>query len=104
VEGNGGGRGGPPAEGTGEVDGEVHRAAVELEEAETGLKDGRSGPSAWRCLAADGEPVIEAACGWVGELRGAIPELGDGSAGPGSGRRELVPVRYLMVGWAVAES
>jgi hypothetical protein len=29
------------------VDGEVHGAAVELEEAEMGLKDGRSGPYTW---------------------------------------------------------
>jgi hypothetical protein len=86
------------------VDDEVYGAAVELEEAKMRPMDGWSGPSAWRCLAADGEPVIEAAGGWVGELRGAILELGDGSVGPGSGRRELVPVRCLMVGWAVAES
>jgi hypothetical protein len=48
AEGNGDGRGGPQAEGAGEVDGEVHGAAAELEEAEMGLKDGRSGPSVWR--------------------------------------------------------
>jgi hypothetical protein len=36
MEGNDSGRGGPPAEGAGEVDGEVHGAAAELEEAETG--------------------------------------------------------------------
>jgi hypothetical protein len=42
------------------VDSEVHEAATELEEAETGPKDGRSGPSTWRRLAADGEPVVEA--------------------------------------------
>ncbi len=29
-------------------------------------------------------PVVEAAGGWVGELRGAVAELGDGSAGPES--------------------
>jgi hypothetical protein len=73
------------------LDGEVHGAAAELEEAEMGPKDGRRGPSAWRCLAADGEPVVEArtvveaACSWVGELRGAVPELRDGSARTGSG-------------------
>jgi hypothetical protein len=33
-------------------------------------------------------PVVEAAGGWVGELHGAISELGDGPAGPGSGRRD----------------
>jgi hypothetical protein len=33
------------------VDGEVHGAAAELEEAEMGLKDGRSGPSTWGCSA-----------------------------------------------------
>jgi hypothetical protein len=48
VEGNGGDRGGPLAEGAGKVDGEVHGAAAELEEAEMGPKDGQSGPSAWR--------------------------------------------------------
>jgi hypothetical protein len=48
VEGNDGGRGRPPAKGAGEVDGEVHGAAAELEEAEMGPKDGQSGPSAWR--------------------------------------------------------
>jgi hypothetical protein len=45
---NGGGRGRPRAEGAGKVDGEVHGAAAELEEAEMGPKDSRSGPSAWR--------------------------------------------------------
>jgi hypothetical protein len=44
------------------VDGHVHGAAAGLEEAEMGPKDGRSGPSAWRRLAADGEPVVEA---WI---------------------------------------
>jgi hypothetical protein len=29
-------------------------------------------------------PVVEAASGWVRELRGAVAELGDGSAGPES--------------------
>jgi hypothetical protein len=48
--------------------------------------------------------VVEAADDWVGELHSAVPELGDGSAGPGSGQRELAPVRCLMVGRAVAES
>jgi hypothetical protein len=58
------------------VDGEVLGAAFEIEEAETGPKDGQSGPSAWRHLAVDGEPAA-AACagGWeadvqVGERRG----------------------------------
>jgi hypothetical protein len=54
-----------------------------LEEVETGPKGGQSGPSTWRCLAADGEPVVEAGTGcrggWVEELRGAAPELRDGS-------------------------
>jgi hypothetical protein len=27
-------------------------------------------------------PVVEATSGWVRELRGAVAELGDGSAGP----------------------
>jgi hypothetical protein len=49
-------------------------------------------------------PVVEAAGNWVGERRGVVPELGDGSAGLGSGRRELAPVRCLMIGWAAAES
>jgi hypothetical protein len=40
------------------VDSEVHGAAAELEEAEIGPKDGWSGPSAWRRLVADGEPVV----------------------------------------------
>jgi hypothetical protein len=40
------------------VDGGVHGAAAELEEAETGLKDGWSGPSTWRRLAADGELAV----------------------------------------------
>jgi hypothetical protein len=48
VEGNGGGRGRPPTEGVDEVDGEVHGVAAELEDAETGSKDGQNGPSAWR--------------------------------------------------------
>jgi hypothetical protein len=60
----------------GEVDGEVHGAAAELEEAETGPKDGRSGPSAWRRLAADGEPVVAACVG--GRGRGAMSGLGSG--------------------------
>jgi hypothetical protein len=54
------------------------------------------------------EPTVEARSGgrggWVGELRGTVPELEDGSAGLRSGQRELAPVRCLMVGQAVAES
>jgi hypothetical protein len=38
--------------------------------------------------------VVEVAGGWVGELCGTVPELGDGSAGLESGQRELVD------GWA----
>jgi hypothetical protein len=57
------------------VDGEVHRTAMELEEAETGPKDGRSGPSAWRRLAADGEPAVEVETGGRGGRR-----LGQGVA------------------------
>jgi hypothetical protein len=49
MEGNDDGRGGPLAEGVGEVDGEVHGAAAELEEAETGPKVG--------------EPAVEAGTG-----------------------------------------
>ncbi len=75
AEGNGGGRGRPLAEGAGEVDGEVHGAAVELEKAETGLKDCQSGPSAWRRLVADGEPVVEAGTYGLGGRR-----LGRGAA------------------------
>jgi hypothetical protein len=48
--------------------------------------------------------VVKAVGGWVEELRGATPELRDGSARPGSGRREPTPVRCLMVGRAVAKS
>jgi hypothetical protein len=48
------------------VDGEVHGATVELEKAETGLKDCQSGPSAWRRLVADGEPVVAACAGGRG--------------------------------------
>jgi hypothetical protein len=48
------------------VDGEVHGAAVELEKAETGLKDCQSGPSAWRRLVADGELVVAACAGGRG--------------------------------------
>jgi hypothetical protein len=48
------------------VDGEVHGAAAELEEAETGPKDRQSGPSTWRCLAADGEPAAVACVGGRG--------------------------------------
>jgi hypothetical protein len=51
------------------VDGEVHGAVAELEEAETGLKDGRTGPSAWRHLVADGEPAVEAGTGGRGGRR-----------------------------------
>jgi hypothetical protein len=54
------------------------------------------------------EPALEARTGgrgdWVEELRGTVPELMDGSAGPRSGQRELAPVRCLTVGPAVAES
>jgi hypothetical protein len=38
--------------------------------------------------------VVEVAGGWVGELCGTVPELGDGSAELESGQRELVD------GWA----
>jgi hypothetical protein len=38
VEGNGGGRGRPRAEGAGEVDGEVHGAAADHQEVETGRR------------------------------------------------------------------
>jgi hypothetical protein len=57
------------------VDGGVHEAAAELEEVETGSKDGRSGPSMWRCLAADEEPAVEARTGGRGGRR-----LGRGAA------------------------
>jgi hypothetical protein len=58
----------------------------------------------------EGEPVVgvrtDGQSGrWLGrELRGAVPELGDGWAGPGSGRRELAPARCLPVGRATTES
>jgi hypothetical protein len=38
AEGNGSGRGRPLAEGAGEVDGEVHGAAADLQEVETGRR------------------------------------------------------------------
>jgi hypothetical protein len=75
------------------VHGEVHGAATELEEAETGLKDGRSGPSAWRRLVADGEPVVEgprqAGVGVTGGVR-AVGEgvLNGAMLGVGSRRSE----------------
>jgi hypothetical protein len=53
------------------VDGGVHEAAAELEEVEMGSKDGRSGPSMWRCLAADEEPAVEARTGGRGGRRQA---------------------------------
>jgi hypothetical protein len=58
VDGNGGGRGRPLAEEASEVDGDIHVAAAELEVAETGLKEGWSGPSVWRRLVVDGEPAM----------------------------------------------
>jgi hypothetical protein len=42
--------------------------------------------------------VVEATGGWVGELRGTVPELEDHPTGSGSGRRELALARCLMVG------
>jgi hypothetical protein len=57
----GAGRGRPQAERADEVDIEVHRAVAELEEAETGLKDSRSGPSVWRRSAVKNEA---APCCW----------------------------------------
>jgi hypothetical protein len=76
VEGNNDGRGGPPAEGASEVDGEVHGANAELKGAVTGPKDGRSGPSMWRRLAADGEPAAVACAGGRG---GLMSRLGSGA-------------------------
>jgi hypothetical protein len=51
------------------VDGEVHGAAADLEEAETGPKDGQSGPFMWRRLAVDGELVVEVGIGGRGGRR-----------------------------------
>jgi hypothetical protein len=56
------------------------------------------------------ELIVEARIGGRGgrrlgrELRGGVPELGDGSAGLGTGWRELAPARCLMVGQAAADS
>jgi hypothetical protein len=73
------------------VDGEVHGAAVKLEEAETRPKDGRSGSSAWRCLMADGEPTMAACVGarradvrareWCGDQVKLALEKGSPAAG-----------------------
>jgi hypothetical protein len=71
-----GGRGRPWAEGADEVDGEVHGATAELEEAETGLKDGRGGPSAWRRSA-----VRKEGAPGVAERRQATRQRGEGEAG-----------------------
>jgi hypothetical protein len=57
------------------VDGEVHGVAVEFEEVEMGPKGGRSGPSMWRHLAANGELAVEAGTGGRGGRR-----LGRGAA------------------------
>jgi hypothetical protein len=71
------------------VDGEVHGAAAELEEVERRPKDGQSGPSMWRRLAADGEPAVEAGTGgrggWVEKLRDTVLELRDDRRGAGAG-------------------
>jgi hypothetical protein len=75
------------------VDGEVHGATVELEEAVTVLKDGWSSPFVWRCLAADGEPVVggpqQAEVGVTGRVR-AVGEgvFGGAMLGVGSRRSE----------------
>jgi hypothetical protein len=47
---------------------------------------------------------VEVAGGWVGELRGIVPKLWDGSAKPESGRIELAPVRCLTGDRAVVDS
>jgi hypothetical protein len=47
---------------------------------------------------------VEAAGSWVRELQGAIPELGDRSARPGSGWREIASMRCLTVSQVVVES
>jgi hypothetical protein len=87
------GRGGPPAEGASEVDNEVNGGAAEPEEVKTGPKNGQSGPSTWRRLAVDGEPVVEgprqAGVGVTGGVR-AVGEgvLGGMMLGVGSRRSE----------------
>jgi hypothetical protein len=82
VEGNDDGRGGAPAEGASEVDGEVHGVNAQLKGAVTGPKDGRSGPSMWRRLAANGEPAAAACAGGQG---GQCPGWG-AARGPGEAR------------------
>jgi hypothetical protein len=80
------------------VDSEVHGAAAELEEAETGPKDGRSGPSGWRRLVADGEPAVgegprQAGVGVTGGVRAVGDDvLGGVMLGVGS--------RLLERGWS----
>jgi hypothetical protein len=97
VEGNGGGRGGPPAKGADGVDGEVHGAVAKLEEAKTGPKDGRSGPSMWRRLAADGELVVEGPQQAGVGVTGGVRAVGEGVLG---GAMLGVGSRWSERGWS----